>query len=143
MVRQLSSILPTPLTYPSSHTNTSNWTLVSSPSLSLRPCFLMPIATTWLATSAAEQKSVTNQGCCLSADLLSLPTHLLSSSTTVSAHLLSNLISLHFFIINIMFMKLIRFNKLILNINVFSILWEMSFNNLLISPLHMTLGWTF
>jgi len=41
----------------------------------------MPIATTWLATGAAEKKLATNHECSQSADLPILPMHLLNSST--------------------------------------------------------------
>ncbi len=37
-----------------------------------------------------------------------------------------------------MFMKLVRFNKLILNIKFINIKWEVASNNLLTSPPHMT-----
>jgi len=56
MHRQLKAILPAFLTNPSSSCKTTSiylWFLVLL-CYSLKLCFLMPIATTWLATSAAE-----------------------------------------------------------------------------------------
>lgn len=45
--------------------------------------------------------------------------------------------------INIMFMKLVRLNKIILNIKYINIQWEVAYNNLLISSPYTIWGWTF
>jgi hypothetical protein len=42
-----------------------------------------------------------------------------------------------------MFMKLVKFNKFILEIKFINLQWKVVPNNILISPSHMTLGWTF
>jgi hypothetical protein len=46
-------------------------------------------------------------------------------------------------LINVMFMELVRLNKLIFNIKFFNVLWEIVSSNILISLPHMTWGWMF